>query len=75
MTGLLMRGAGAAETGIIPESSPRELLGPVALGAEVRTGASLVERIMGKRVLVSFQVKMQFSEILIPLEVLGYENV
>lgn len=63
MTGMLMRAAGATETGIISEPSPSDLLGPVSLGAEVRAGASLVESIMGKRVTVSFQVKIRFSEI------------
>lgn len=79
MTRLLMRRAGANETGIISEPSPRDLLGPAALGAEIRADASLMESMMGKRVIVFFQMKVYFSEIqipaLIPLEVLGYEKV
>lgn len=63
MTRLLMRGAVASETGIISGLSPRDLFGPVALGAEIRAGASLMESVIGKRVIASFQVKVHFSEI------------
>lgn len=63
MTRMLMREADAKETVIISEPSPRNLLRPLPLGAEVRAGASLVKSIMGKRVIVYFQVKPHFSEI------------
>lgn len=51
-----MIGANVTETSIIFESSPKNILGTVALGAEVRADASLMESTMGKRVIVfSFQ--------------------
>lgn len=48
------------------------------MGAEVKADASFMEKIMGKRVNVSFWAKVSFSDIwllvCIPLEV-GKENV
>lgn len=75
---LLMRGPGDSETSVTLEPSPGDLSGAVSLGAEVKADASLMERIMGKRVNVSFWAKVSFSDIWIlvctPLKV-GKENV
>ena len=79
VTRLLVRGPGDPETSITLEPSSRDLSGTVSLGAEVKADGSLMERIMGKRVIVSFRAKIHFSEIWIPvwilLEVFGKENV
>ena len=75
---LLMRGPGNSETSVTLEPSARGLSGAVSLGAEVKADASLMERIMGKRVNVPFWAKVSFSGIWIVvctlLEV-GKENV
>ena len=60
---LLMRGRVDNETSLTLEPSPRDLSGTVSLGAEVKADASLMERIMGKRVNVSFWAKVSFSDI------------
>ena len=76
---LLMRGPGDSETSVTLEPSPRDLSGAVSLGAEVKADASLMERIMGKRVNnVSFWTKVSFSDIWIVVRTLlevGKENV
>lgn len=46
----------------MPEPSLSDHWGPVALGAEVRAGASLVGSIMERRVIVSLQAKVHLSE-------------
>lgn len=62
MTGMLMRAAGATETGIISEPSPSDLWG-LSLWELKSEQVLFGGKYNGKRVTVSFQVKIRFSEI------------